>query len=314
MKVAFLFPGQGSQYVGMGKDFVENFPIARNTLQEAEELLGRKLSTTIFEGPDTLLTETRNSQVSIYVISVALLNVLKQLFPQLTPHYCAGLSLGEYTALHAAGKIGFSECLDVVQQRGQYMNDACLTHPGTMAVILGLEGDMVEKIVKEVNLPNDLWAANFNCPGQVVISGTIKGIAAGTEALLAKGAKRVLPLPVHGAFHSGLMKSAEERLAPAIQNLSLITTDKELIMNVVGGPVKEIAQIKSNLIKQVSSPVRWEQGIKYMISNGATLFLEIGCGKALQGFNKRIGAIAPSFSLEKITDLEMIEKCLKGEL
>ena len=184
-KIAFIFPGQGAQYVGMGKEFF-TIAAARQTFEEADDLLGRKLSKIIFEGPEEILTETRNSQVAIFVASIAILRSIQQFLPELHSNLCAGLSLGEYTALHSSGRISFADCLALVQHRGEFMNAACEETRGAMAVIIGLDADVVEQLVKEVNLPNDLWAANFNCPGQVVISGTIKGIEAGTAAAKAK--------------------------------------------------------------------------------------------------------------------------------
>lgn len=309
-KIALIFPGQGAQYVGMGRDFIEAFPIARQTLEEADDILQRKLSKIILEGPETLLTETRNSQTAIFVISAALLRVVQNQFPFLAASVCAGLSLGEYTALFASNRLSFTDCLSLVQHRGQYMNDACETTKGTMAVVLGLSAEDIETMVKEINLPNDLWAANFNCPGQVVISGTQKGIEAGTIAAKAKGAKRVLPLQVHGAFHSGLMRSAEERLAPHINQLTLQKSHLALVMNVVGNAVNDPLQIKQNLIKQVTNPVRWEQSIRYMAADAVDLFIEVGCGKTLTGFNKRIGVTAPTLSVEKIEELKFLEESL----
>lgn len=304
--IAFLFPGQGAQYPGMGKDVIEKYPIARMTLEEADDILQRKLSTVISQGPEALLTETKNSQTAIFVISVAYVRVLHELFPSLKPKICAGLSLGEYTALAAAEFLPFQECLTLVDHRARFMNDACEKYQGTMAVVMGLDAPTVESIVKEVNMPHDLWAANFNCPGQVVISGTAKGIAAGTQAAQLRGAKRVLPLSVHGAFHSGLMKEAEERLNPYIAHAPFKKGKAGLVMNVPGDFVSEIETLKHNLIKQVTSPVRWEQGIQAMEKNGVDLFIEIGCGKTLSGMNKRIGVKAPTLSFEKIDDLDMI--------
>lgn len=304
-KIAFIFPGQGAQYVGMGKDFFETFSIARETFEEADDILGRKISKIILEGSEALLTETRNSQTGIFVVSIALLRVVQQQNPNLKPDICAGLSLGEYTALYASGRISFSECLKLVQYRGECMNAACEQTKGTMAVVLGLEADTVEKVVKDVNLPNDLWAANFNCPGQVVISGTEKGIEAGKIALLAKGAKRILPLTVHGAFHSGLMKSAEERLAHYIEHTQLSNSRIALVMNVVGKEVSDLKQIKEFLVKQVTHPVRWEQSVRSMDAMGVDLFVEIGCGKTLSGFNKRIAPAGETWNIEKIDDLTL---------
>lgn len=307
-KIAFIFPGQGAQYPGMAKDFVENFEEARLTLEEADDLLSRKLSSIILQGPEDVLTETKNSQTGIYVASMAMLRVLQKMFPRLAPSAVAGLSLGEYTAVTASGRLDFTEGVRLVQYRGQFMNEACEATKGTMAVVLGLDADAVEAMVKEVNMPNDLWAANFNCPGQVVISGTVKGISAGTEAAKSKGAKRVLPLQVYGAFHSGLMRPAEERLTDYVRNASLKNSTVSLVMNVTGNFVKETDEIRHNLIKQVTSPVRWEQGIRKMGEAGIDLFVEIGCGKTLTGFNKRIGLPAPTISIEKVTDLDSLLK------
>jgi len=310
-KIAFLFPGQGAQYPGMGKDFVENFPVAKMTFEEADDILGRKLSAIILNGPENALTETRNSQTGIYVVSIAILRVICQLFPDLKPYVCAGLSLGEYTATTAAGKISFLDGLPLVQRRGQFMNDACEAAQGAMAVIVGLDSEAVESLVKEVNLPNDLWAANFNCPGQTVISGTLRGIQAGSEAAKAKGAKRVLPLAVHGAFHSGLMQPAESRLAEYVQQAPFKESPVSLVMNVTATAVQDLAHIRHNLIKQLTSSVRWEQGVRHMQSLDVDFFLEMGCGKTLAGFNKRIGGHAPTVSIEKIEDIKNLENVMK---
>lgn len=312
-KIAFIFPGQGAQYPGMGKDFYDSFATARSVFDEADELLKRKLSTIVFEGPETTLTETKNSQLGIYVESLALLNTLKELFPQLDPVATAGLSLGEYTALTAAGKLAFKNGIALVDKRAQFMNDACETVKGTMAVVLGLDAAAVEQMVAEVNLPDDLWAANFNCPGQVVISGTTKGIEAGTEAAKAKGAKRVLPLQVHGAFHSGLMRQAGERLAPFIDEVPFNETACSIYMNVTGDRAADLPLIRSNLKKQVTHAVRWEQSIRKMADQSIDLYVEIGCGKTLAGFNKRIGVTAPCISIDKIADLTTLESVLNGE-
>lgn len=307
-KIAFLFPGQGAQYPGMAKDFYENYAEARETFEEADDLLSCKLSTIILQGPEALLTETKNSQAGIYVACVAMLRVLAKLFPSLHPFVCSGLSLGEYTALTASGRLAFADGLPLVQKRGQYMNDACEATRGTMAVVLGLDAEAVEALVKEVNRPQDLWAANFNCPGQVVLSGTLAGIEAGTAAAKAKGAKRVLPLQVHGAFHSGLMRQAEERLAEHVEQVSLKNSAIPVVMNVPGDFVAEEGAMRRHLIKQVTSPVRWEQGIRKMGAAGVDLFVEIGCGKTLAGFNKRIGLPAQTLSVETVKDLDLLAR------
>lgn len=306
MKIAFLFPGQGAQFVGMGKDFAEKYPSSRYLFEEANDLLNRNLSRTLWNGSEQELTETKNSQVAIYVTSMALLKVIEELFPKLKPTYAAGLSLGEYSALTASSKLPFKETLQLVDKRGFYMNEACETAKGTMAVVLGMDALAVEEMVKEMNLPHDLWAANFNCPGQVVISGTARGIEAGAEEAKKRGAKRVLPLDVHGAFHSGLMQLAEDRLKPEILHAPIQESSIALVMNYSGNRVDGVEEIKRQLIKQVTSPVRWEQGIRTLSKEGVDLFIEIGCGKTLAGMNKRTGTLAPTLSVEKIEDLEQL--------
>jgi [acyl-carrier-protein] S-malonyltransferase len=307
--IAFIFPGQGAQVVGMGKDFSDSFAHARQTFQEGDDLLKRNLSKIIFEGPVEELTETRNSQTGIFLNSIALLRVIQNQFPQLQPHVCAGLSLGEYTALCCSQKIPFEAALKLVQYRGECMNEACEQHKGTMAAIFGLSAEEVEEMVKELNLPNDLWVANFNCPGQTVISGTLKGVEAGSNAAKAKNAKRVLPLTVHGAFHSGLMRTAQDKLEQQIAPLSIADSSIQMVMNVPGNYVKDSHHIKSYMISQVTSPVRWEQSIKAM--NTVDLFVEIGCGKVLSGLNRQIGVTAPTINVSKVADLETLAKALE---
>lgn len=307
-KIAFLFPGQGAQYPGMGKDFVEAYSIARQTFEEADDVLKRNLSSIVLEGPEATLIETRNSQTGIYVMSMAVLRVVQKNFPVLKPHFCAGLSLGEYSALTAAGMVSFQDCLKVVERRGFLMNEACMATHGTMAAVLGLDSDVVEDLVRQAKLPHDLWVANLNCPGQVVISGTIKGVEAGSELIKAKGAKRVIPLTVHGAFHSGLMQQAEDQLTPDIMQLSLQKGEARLVMNVEGVIIEDLDRVRNLLIKQVTSPVRWEAGIKTLMSEGVDLFIEMGCGKTLAGLNKKIGAQAPTISIETVKDLDILAK------
>lgn len=309
-KIAFIFPGQGAQTVGMGKDFAEKYPAAKETFEEADDTLRRNLSSIIWNGPIDLLTETKNSQTGIYVTSIALLRVLKFLFPNVLPYCCGGLSLGEYSALTAAGRLAFQEGLPLVEKRGQYMNDACLASKGSMAVVMGLEANQVEELVREADLPHDLWVANLNCPGQVVISGTLKGIELGSERAKAKGAKRVLPLQVFGAFHSGLMQPAKERLKSDILSTQFKDSSVRIAMNTTGSFVDDATSIQKNLIEQVVSPVRWEQDIRTMDKEGVNLYIEIGCGKTLSGMNKRIGVQGETLSLEKIEDLEAIAKVL----
>ncbi|MGE5196173.1 MAG: ACP S-malonyltransferase [Anaerolineae bacterium] len=303
-QIAFLFPGQGAQYPGMVKDFYDHFPIVREVFEEAEDLLSRTLSSLIFEGPAAELTLTKNSQLAIYVVSIAILRALQEQFPDLKPSVCAGLSLGEYSALTAAKKLSFQEGLLLVQARGEYMHDACISNPGTMQVILGLEADLVETIIKEINPPHPVWVANLNCPGQVVIAGTLAGVEQAAIVLKQKGAKRALPLDVAGAFHSELMREASTKLEPRIEAIEFVDSDIDLVMNVPGDYVGAIEDIRLHLVHQVTSPVRWESGIRSIEKKGVDFFLEIGCGKTLQGMNKRIGILAPTYSVEKLSDLE----------
>lgn len=305
-KIAFLFPGQGAQYPGMGKDFFESFPVVRETFEEADDLLGRDISNIILRGPEDILTKTVNSQTGIFIVSAALLRLLHDQMPGLKPTVAGGLSLGEYTALASISSVSFEDCLLVVEKRGKYMNDACEETKGTMAVVLGLTGEEVTEIVEDLAMPDELFAANFNCPGQMVISGTLRGVEAGAALAKERGAKRVLPLQVYGAFHSGLMRSAEERLKPHVLSLAMRRGTADLVMNVTGDKEDNLDKIRTNLIKQVTSSVRWEQSIRKMEEMGVDLYIEMGPGKTLAGFNKRIGVKAPTISIENVKDLEQL--------
>lgn len=310
-RVAFLFPGQGAQFVGMGKDFYDHFSQAKEVFQQGDDLLKRPLTKTIFEGPAEHLTETRNSQTGIFLNSMAILAVIQHQFPDLKPNVCSGLSLGEYTALCSSGRLSFEKTLPLVQYRADAMQTACETTKGTMAALFGLSAEEVEALIKEVNLPNDLWVANFNCPGQTVISGTVKGVEAGIEAAKLKGAKRAIPLKVHGAFHSGLMKLAEEKLSHQINRLDFAQSPIKMVMNVPGNYVEESEAIRLYMIEQVTSPVRWEQGIRAMMPN-VDLFIEIGCGRTLAGMNKYIGVTAPTISVGTIQDMDKLAESLSA--
>lgn len=302
---AYLFPGQGTQYPGMGKDFFSSFRAAREVFEEADEILKEHLSRVIFEGPEDLLTQTKYSQLGIFVTSAAILKTIQAEIPEVRPSICSGLSLGEYTALYASGCLSFQSTLHLVRERSRLMNEACIRTPGTMAAVLGLTAEDLENVLQGCS---DVWVANYNCPGQIVISGTKEGVEKAAESLKKRGAKRVLPLVVHGAFHSGLMQSAQDALAPFIERASIREPQVGLVMNVSGSSVQTVEEIRRHLISQVTHSIRWEQGIRSM--DRINLFIEIGCGKTLAGLNKKIGVISPTLSIDRVEDLERIGKAL----
>jgi [acyl-carrier-protein] S-malonyltransferase len=302
MKKAFIFPGQGAQYVGMGKDFYDSFQVAKETFQEADDLLNVHLSKIIFEGPEDLLTETRNAQLGIFVTSMAILRTVEKQLPDLLPDVCAGLSLGEYTALSASKRLSFADTLLLVKERARLMNEACEKTQGTMAAVLGLDASQIQEALKGLQ---GVWVANYNAPGQTVISGTVAGVEAASLILKEKGAKRVIPLVVHGAFHSGLMQSAQDGLAPFVEKAILKSSDVGFVMNVPGDFVHSDHEIRKNLTAQVTKSVCWEQGISSMKKAGVEFFLEIGCGKTLSGLNRKMGVSAMA-AIEKVSDLEQV--------
>ena len=291
----------------MGRSWFDAYPCVREIFEQADDILKSNLSKTIFDGPESVLTETKVAQPAIFVTSYAILTALQHLFDLPTPVCTAGLSLGEYTALTAAGVMPFEIALPLVSLRGSLMHTACEETQGTMLVILGLLDDQVREMVDDLQLPSDLWCANFNCPGQVVVSGTRKGIAAAEEAAKARGARRTLPLQVHGAFHSGLMRQAEEALAKALAEVPLSMSDIRVVMNVTGQCAESKSQIRSLMARQVTSSVLWHQCVKTCEAQEVTCFLEIGCGKTLTGLNKRIGIQIPTMSIESTDDLKSLE-------
>jgi [acyl-carrier-protein] S-malonyltransferase len=296
-KIAFIFPGQGAQYVGMAKDFYEAYPIVRETFEEASKILSIDFTRLILEGPESELILTKNSQPAIFIVSVAILRCIQQQYPHLQPSVCAGLSLGEYTALYASGRISFEGALKIVAARGKYMQEACDEQQGTMRVVLGLDPAIVA-----AHLPENVWIANLNCPGQVVIAGRTSAMAQAEELLKAQGAKRVLPLDVSGAFHTPLMHSAQDKLRSSLLAVTLHESAIRLVMNVPGDFVDSISEIRQHLIAQVASPTQWEKGIRLL--EDVDLYIEIGPGKTLTGMNKKIGVKGQTLNIEKMTDLE----------
>lgn len=284
---AYVFPGQGAQFSGMGKDLYENFPQAKTLFDKANEILGFDITKIMFEGSDEDLKQTNVTQPAVFLHSVILaLNV-----SDFKPDMVAGHSLGEFSALVAAGALSFEDGLRLVAQRADAMQRACELTPSTMAAILNLGDKKVEEICADISArapENIVVAANYNCPGQLVISGSIEGINIACEELKAAGAKRALVLQVGGAFHSPLMEPAREELAKAIENTTFSTPSCPIYQNVNAQPSTDIEKIKANLIAQLTAPVRWTQSIQNMVADGATKFIECGPGKVLQGLVKKI--------------------------
>lgn len=303
-KIAFLFPGQGAQYVGMGRDFWEAVPKAKEVFEMADELLEEPFSELIFDGPSEELTLTKNSQLAIFITSIAILRAVQELDSSLSPTAVAGLSLGEYTALVAANVLTFEEALLIVRARGQYMHTACETHPGSMHVVLGLDLDAVKQAIAGIE---GVWVANLNCPGQIVLSGTHDGLEKVGPLLKEAGARRVMPLDVSGAFHSGLMQEAQDKLKPLIEEAAIQEPSATIYMNVPGTTPKNLDEIRSNLTSQVTQSVLWHKEIEEMVKEGIELFIEMGPGKTLAGMNKRIGVSVPTISVEKIEDLSQMQ-------
>lgn len=280
---AYVFPGQGAQFVGMGKDLYDNNPEAKELFEKANEILGFRITDMMFEGTEDDLKQTKVTQPAIFLHSVLL---AKSLGDEFKPDMVAGHSLGEFSALVAAGALSFEEGLKLVLKRAHAMQKACELRPSTMAAVLALPDDKVEALCAEID---DVVApANYNCPGQVVISGTMEGIDAACEKMLAAGAKRAMKLKVGGAFHSPLMQPAQEELAEAIAEAEFSTPVCPVYQNVDGKPHTDPEEIKANLIKQLTAPVRWTYDVEAMIADGADEFIELGPGAVLQGLVKKI--------------------------
>ncbi|WP_346880776.1 ACP S-malonyltransferase [uncultured Algibacter sp.] len=288
---AYIFPGQGAQFSGMGLDLYENTPLAQELFEQANEILGFNITDIMFEGTAEALKETKVTQPAIFLHSVILAKTLGDRFK---PDMVAGHSLGEFSALVANGTLTFEDGLKLVSQRALAMQKACELQPSTMAAVLGLDDAIVEKICESTQ--GIVVAANYNCPGQLVISGEIEAINNACETLKAEGARRALVLPVGGAFHSPLMEPAREELAAAIKNTTFSKPNCPIYQNVTANAVTNADDIKTNLVSQLTAPVRWTQSVEQMITDGATLFTEVGPGKVLQGLVKKINRASETVS------------------
>jgi len=284
--LAYIFPGQGAQFVGMGKDFYDASPAAKDIFDRADKVLGFGITQLCFNGPQDKLTSTENAQPAILTASIAALEVLRDRAKtfDLKPKFCAGLSLGEYSALVAAGVLSFEDAFYLVRKRGQFMEETARNNPGKMLSVIGLNREVVDEICRE----SSCEIANLNCPGQVVVSGKISNIEKAMGLAKSKGAKHAILLDVSGAFHCSLMEEARQKLAVEINKVKFNPPEVPVVSNVTAKGETSIDKIKENLIKQVSSSTYWEDSMRFMYKEGADCFLEIGPGVVLKGLNKRI--------------------------
>jgi [acyl-carrier-protein] S-malonyltransferase len=305
-KTALLFAGQGAQVVGMGKDLAEKSPSARRWFERANAALGYDLSEVCFQGPEPELTKTEHAQPGIFLVSWVALELVREQAPSLRFDATAGLSLGEFTALTAAGAMAFEDGLRVVRLRGRAMQEACDATQGGMAAVMGLDEATTRQVCQEAGVE----LANLNCPGQIVISGRADRMSAACELAKAKGAKRALPLPVAGAYHSALMAGAQAKLDAALAGLELAPPQVPVISNVTAQPHGAPADIRRRLVEQVTSPVRWEDSMRCLLAQGFTRFIELGPGATLTGFLKRIDKNAQALNVADAASLETTVKAL----
>lgn len=303
MKAAFIFSGQGAQFVGMGKDLYDHIPEAKAVFDRADQVLGRPLSEICFEGPAEKLTESTACQPAIYTMSMACLRAFQARFPVIEPIGVAGLSLGEYAALAAAECISFDEGIRLLAQRAQFMNEACQAAEGGMASVLGGDNTIIAEVCAECGVD----VANYNCPGQTVISGEKEKVLAAVEALKAKGMKKVIPLNVAGAFHSRLMRSAGDKLVPVLAVAEIQRPKIKVAQNFSGETVSDPVQIRQNLAEQVAGSVRWEACVRTLIASGADTVIEFGPGNVLTGLAKRIDPEIARYNIGSLADLESFQ-------
>ncbi|MBC8016733.1 MAG: ACP S-malonyltransferase [Sporomusaceae bacterium] len=302
-KIAFIFPGQGSQTVGMGKELYERFDAAKAVFDAADKALGFSITDMCFNGPEDELRKTFNTQPAILTVSIACYQVLKE--HGIVPNIVAGHSLGEYSALVAAGALSFEDAVQLVRKRGQLMQEAVPLGEGSMAAILGLERQVVTDICQEAQAEfGAVQAVNFNSPGQIVIAGKKEAVEKAAEMLKAVGAKRAIMLPVSAPFHSTLMKPAAEQLAVELSKITVHNASIPVVANINGLIITDASEIKESLVKQADSPVEWEECIAQIVASAATTFVEVGPGKVLSALTKKITKEVDSLNVEDITSLE----------
>jgi [acyl-carrier-protein] S-malonyltransferase len=305
-KTAFIFPGQGSQYSGMGKELAETFPVAQHIFEEADDALGFKLSELCFAGSNDDLKLTANTQPAILVTSIAVLKVVEQ-ETGLKAEYVAGHSLGEFSALVCSGALSFADAVKTVRARGTFMQDAVPVGTGTMAAMLSIESELLEEICSEAAQGEVVSPANFNSPGQIVIAGSTAAINRAIEIAKAKGFRKAMLLPVSAPFHCALMKPAADRLSAVLDTLSISDMSLPVIANATALPNSDKEQVRPLLVTQVCAPVLWEQSVTEMVGQGVTRFVEIGPGKVLCGLVKRITKETENTNIEDIASLKLLQ-------
>ncbi len=306
MKLAFVFPGQGSQYIGMGQDLVEVYPEAREVFDEADRVLGMELSTICFVGPEETLNDTINTQPAVFTHSVAAMRVLQSLAKDATTSFVAGHSFGQYSALFAANAMDFADALKLIRERGRLMKEAGARSPGAMAAIIGAEDSIVEEICRDAGAQ----VAGYNAPGQIVITGTKESMERALELAKARGIKRAIPLPISIAAHSRLMEFAANGLAEAVSKISFRVSDVTVISNVTAQPLKNIDEIRNELVAQLTSPVQWVKTIQFMIAQGVTHIVELGPKDVLAGLIRRI---SKDVSVMSVGDVASVKEFINDQ-